>query len=343
MILQVLRYYQQAKYMVDDILEQGQTARKKAGQLPDLNYTDKTAQGIKVKSFETMLQKTGGKGSKVIRDLFGEIRDPRYSIFNAMTNLSSAARTASFFDDVATQNKAIQAQGGRGAFWASEELAKQGVRSNQTGIQVVKVGDYLTEGKYPGIKYVDNEILNSYTTKEIAEGMLHANDVPRGLAGALRGRESASTAEAAATYLYRTLLLAPKAASQMAKTILSIPTHLRNLLSAGMFTVANGTVIEPSFFKNAVQGFKGSGVFKLGPKSPEMQKLYQELLELGVVNSQVQIGDLTALFKDVIQGGNQFITPDTILKSFFKRMKKVGSFYKVNMLQRMMHLKLQII
>ena len=320
------QYYQQAKYMVDDILEQGQTARKKAGQLPDLNYTDKTAQGIKTKSFETMLQKTGGKGSKVIRDLFGEIRDPRYSIFNAMTNLSSAARTASFFDDVATQNKAIQAQGGRGAFWASEELAKQGVRSSQTGIEVVNVAKYLTEGNYPGIKYVDNEILNSFTSKEIAEGMLHANDVPRGLAGALRNKESASTAEAAATYLYRTLLLAPKAASQMAKTILSIPTHLRNLLSAGMFTVANGTVIEPSFFKNAVQGFKGSGVFKLGPKSPEMQKLYQELLGLGVVNSQVQIGDLTALFKDVIQGGNQFITPDTILKSFFKKMKKVGSF-----------------
>ena len=319
-------YYQQAKYMVDDILEQGQKGRKKSGSLPDLNYTDKTAQGIKTKSFEEMLKKTGGKGSKVIRDLFGEIRDPRYSIFNAMTNLSSAARTATFFDDLALTNSKVQASGGRGAFWADETLAKQAVRSNQTGIQVVKVADYLTEGKYPGIKYVDNELLNKYTTKEIAEGMLHANDVPRGLAGALRGRESASTAEAAATYLYRTLLLAPKAASQMAKTILSIPTHLRNLISAGMFTVANGTLIEPSFYKNAVQGFKGSGVFKLGPKSPEMQKMYQELLDLGVVNSQVQIGDLTALFRDVIQGGDQFITPDTVLKSFFKKMKKVGSF-----------------
>ena len=112
----------------------------------------------------------------------------------------------------------------------------------------------------------------------------------------------------------------------MAKTILSIPTHLRNLISAGMFTVANGTIAEPTFFKNAVKGFKGSGVFKLGPKSPEMQKLYQELLELGVVNSQVQIGDLTALFKDVIQSGDQFVSPDTILKSFFKKMKKAGSF-----------------
>lgn len=79
--------------------------------------------------------------------------------------------------------------------------------------------------------------------------MLHANDVPRGLAGAIRGREAASSAESAATYLYRTLLLAPKAASQMAKTILSIPTHLRNLISAGMFTVANGTIAEPTFLK----------------------------------------------------------------------------------------------
>jgi hypothetical protein len=319
-------YYQQAKYMVDDILEQGQQARKKPGQLPDLNYTDKTAQGVKTKSFEEMLKKTGGKGSKVIRDLFGEIKDPRYSIFNAMTNLSSAARTSSFFENIAENNRKLQAAGERGAFWTDEALAKQGVRSNETGIQVVKVGDYLRENRLPGIQYVDNEILNSWTSKEIAEGMLHANDVPRGLAGAIRGREAASSAESAATYLYRTLLLAPKAASQMAKTILSIPTHLRNLISAGMFTVANGTIAEPTFFKNAVKGFKGSGVFKLGPKSPEMQKLYQELLELGVVNSQVQIGDLTALFKDVIQSGDQFISPDTILKSFFKKMKKVGSF-----------------
>ena len=29
-------YYQQAKYMVDDILEQGQQAKKNQGQLPDL-------------------------------------------------------------------------------------------------------------------------------------------------------------------------------------------------------------------------------------------------------------------------------------------------------------------
>ena len=67
-----------------------------------------------------MLKKTGGKGSKVIRDLFGEIKDPRYSIFNAMTNLSSAARTSSFFENIAENNRKLQAAGERGAFWANE-------------------------------------------------------------------------------------------------------------------------------------------------------------------------------------------------------------------------------
>ena len=66
-----------------------------------------------------MLKKTGGKGSKVIRELFGEIKDPRYSIFNAMTNLSSAARTSSFFENIAENNKNFKL-GERGAFWSNE-------------------------------------------------------------------------------------------------------------------------------------------------------------------------------------------------------------------------------
>ena len=36
-----------------------------------------------------------GRGSKVFRELFGEIQDPRYSIFNAMTKLSAMARKTS--------------------------------------------------------------------------------------------------------------------------------------------------------------------------------------------------------------------------------------------------------
>ena len=61
-----------------------------------------------------------GRGSKVFRELFGEIEDPRYSIFNAMTNLSNVARTATYLDDINVQNTRVQAAGGRGFFWDTE-------------------------------------------------------------------------------------------------------------------------------------------------------------------------------------------------------------------------------
>ena len=57
---------------------------------------------------------------KVIRELLGEVQDPRYSIFNAITNLSSVARTASYLTDVAAKNDQVQAAGGRGFFWGSQ-------------------------------------------------------------------------------------------------------------------------------------------------------------------------------------------------------------------------------
>ena len=323
---QTTDYYEQAKMMVDDILEQGQQAKKKAGVLPDLQYQDKTAQGVKVKSFEKLLEKTGGKGSKVFRELFGEIQDPRYSIYNAMTNLSSVARTTAFFDDVFKTNKAVQARGGTGAFWASEAEAKRAVNFANTKVEIVEVGAELQKYKFPGLSYVDSSILKSYTTKEIAQGILSANEVPLGLSGFVRGRATASSAEKAASFLYRSLLLLPKGASQLAKTVLSIPTHIRNFISAGAFSGANGILFEPEFYKKAFkEGIETSGL--LSAQSPKSQAAYRELLELGVVNSQVQIGDLTALLRD-IKGGDQMFTPDTALKAMMKKLKKVGSAFQ---------------
>ena len=42
--------------------------------------------------------------------------------------------------------------------------------------------------------------------------------------------------------LYESLVLYPKATSQIAKTILSPITHMRNFVSAGAFAAANGII-----------------------------------------------------------------------------------------------------
>ena len=90
--------------------------------------------------------------------------------------------------------------------------------------------------------------------------------------------------------MYESLVLYPKATSQIAKTILSPITHMRNFVSAGAFAAANGIIpaADIGAIKQAYQALQTP------LKGTRMQNdLYQELLELGVVNSNVRLGDLS--------------------------------------------------
>ena len=98
------------------------------------------------------------------------------------------------------------------------------------------------------------------------------------------------------TQLYANLILYPKATSQMAKTILAPFTHGRNFLSAGAFAMANG-IIPFSDVKAVRAAYSALQV--AGPGTRKSNQFYQKLLRLGVVNSQVQLGDLMNLLKDV--------------------------------------------
>ena len=318
------KFFNEAKFIVDDIINQAQI-KKKPGPLPDITYGNSTMMGAKTKSFA----KAKGKGSKVFRQLFGEIEDPRYSLFNAVTNLSAVARTTAYLDDIAKQNKKVQKQGKRGFFWDSEEAAKAAVNAPVTGIKIVKVQDEILS-KIPGAKDSYSSLSGKFTTEDIAKGIQNANDVGTGLTAIVRGREGANAAEKSVTWFYRNLLIFPKAISQLAKTVLSIPTHLRNFFSAGAFAGANGILFEglfrPKLLAEAfAKGIDTSALLKLGPNNAKAQAAYRELLELGVVNSQVQIGDLINLLRDAGAGSNVAAT-DAILKPFVRKLKKLGSF-----------------
>ena len=131
-----------------------------------------------------------------------------------------------------------------------------------------------------------------------------------------------------ATKIYQNFILYPKATSQMAKTILSPFTHGRNFISAGAFAMANGMIpfadreaVRRAYnalqvpLWNARQTIKaGTNLkrkagenlkdFRIRQKNYlEGNEFYQKLLRLGVVNSQVQLGDLRNLLRDVKFGG----------------------------------------
>jgi len=293
----------------------------------DLNkYITKTMEGKPGEKFIKEAIDDTNMLPKEIRELLGEIQDPRYSIFNAMTNLSSVARTSNYLTNVAAKNSEVQAAGGRGFFWSSKEAGEEALRSRTTGIELVPVDDIVKD--LPGAGKVINPLQGSFTTKEIAEAIRNANNISGGLQGFVRG-EGKEGAEAAVSWMYRNLLLFPKGVSQLSKTVFSIPTHLRNMISAFGFSGANGILFEnPAVVAKAFrEGIDVSGLTKLGTNTPRAQEAYRELLELGVVNSQVQIGDLKALLTDV-RLGEQVANIDSIISPFMRKMKKTKEFFQ---------------
>jgi len=323
------QYYQEAKMHVDDILEQV-NKMKKPKTLPDFQYQNLTTGGQSTKSFVQLVDKGDlgkiqiGKGSKVFRELFGELQDPRYSIFNAMTNLSSIARTKGYLGEIAAKNDAAIKAGQRGFFWGSEAEAKAATNRVADVVPLNPIMSRMTkEGN------LTNPLADMWTTKEIAAGIQNMNNMQTGFTAFVRGREGASTAENVASWMYRSLLLLPKGLSQIAKTVLSIPTHIRNFLSAGAFAGANGILFEnPKVVAQAFRdGINISGLLNVGVKDPAFEKLYRELVELGVVNQQVQIGDLKNLLRD-IKFGEQVSNTDSILRPMLSKLRKVGQFFQ---------------
>ena len=325
-----LRTEQEAREIVDSILNQAQKM-KKPKPLPDFKYTEKSAETGKLRSVDIGLgAEAPGTGAekKALRELFGEIKDPRFTLFNGMTNLSGLARTSAYLKEIQAKNIDVQARGGRGFFWNSAEEAGEKLDTKNTGIEIVRMDEVL--GEIDATKNLINPLSGTYTTKEIGEGIKVANDVMGALQGFVRGDKKMGGTEKAVSWFYRNLLLFPKGISQMAKTIFSIPTHLRNFFSAGAFTAANGILFEglsnPKLLKEAFQqGIDVSGLLKAGANSPLAQREYRDLLELGVTNSQVQLGDLISLLKDTNAGGSM-MGIDNVLGRMFKKFKKVGEF-----------------
>ena len=109
----------------------------------------------------------------------------------------------------------------------------------------------------------------------------------------------------------------------MAKTILAPFTHARNFISAAAFAAANGFVpfgntkdVKRAFDALQLKGFRKDNEF------------YQELLELGVVNSQVQVRQVMDLLEDVEFGKVlNTVGPDyNGFNTFMKGLKKAQKF-----------------
>ena len=292
-----------------------------------------------------------GVGRDVIRKLLGKAENPMSTIVEGTNALSIQVRLNQYLDDLVKQsnkNKEVYDEwlaGGRQGpeprvpFLVNSpgeakkyfgQLAvkdrdyaiiapQQGgsIRSTKLGRfedidATIKPVDKIEEARLTELGIVDeitNPIAGKYALKDYADALKEVSNLGR-------SKDLPAT-------LYQNLVLYPKATSQMAKTILAPFTHARNFISAAAFAAANGFVpfgqtddVKRAFDALQVKGFRKDNEF------------YQELLELGVVNSQVQVRQVMDLLEDVEFGKvlNK-VGPDyNAFNTFMKGLKKTQKF-----------------
>ena len=114
--------------------------------------------------------------------------------------------------------------------------------------------------------------------------------------------------------LYATFL-GIKGMSQVAKTVYSPITQIRNATTAAFFALANGNIGSAdslaksvsSVLTNLNQRLTKVGDFKIGEKSAaqaskaDLENYYNDLVDLGVINTNAKVGEFEALLNDALE------------------------------------------
>ena len=237
---------------------------------------------------------------KVFENLLGKQANPMQTILGGTAKLSMITRRNLFFQDLIKKNDELIAAGKKPMFAKSNDEARLVFGDDFEQIRVDQAKTLSVAAKGGSI----NPLNELYTTP--------------GMAKALEGTSLAFDKSGMLGQLYQSLVLYPKGLSQIAKTILSPVTHVRNFVSAGAFATANGIIPDAAAIKQAYQALqtplKGTR---------QQNDLYEELLKLGVVNSNVRLGDLTRLLEDVNFG--ETMTSDKGLRMLLKPLSKLKS------------------
>ena len=328
----------EAQSIVNNILEQAKNSSPKIDKMPSFKFGNLTIGSEKgdyiKKTFARTIEekmaggaeefKIIGRGSKAFRELFGEVNDVRRSIFEGVSKLSAVARRNEMYEKFLIDDQLIRANitkdtplGKRGFFHDSEFDAK---KAFGTDVKVVKLDDYV-RNDFKGSPVV-NALQGKWTTEAIAEGFTNTSKIQDFMRG-----ENLGPLGQTLSWMYRNLMLLPKAVSQYDKTILSIPTQVKNFLANGLFAVSNGTIFEsPEIIAQAAK--KAGMTAQLGMRTPMAMEQYREYIRLGIAESSSIIGDLNAILKDTRLSANGNLGTDSILAPLVKSLGKTGDLAK---------------
>jgi len=247
----------------------------------------------------------------IAEEILGKNKNPMQTMLAGTGKITLLTRRNEFFRDILNQSDEVLKKFGNKLdpntgkkyerlFYDSLDDAKDSGIFDAKRISVMDPGGKLDIG-------VSNPLLNKYAIPEVVDAL---EETSKNLMKDNMGLQ-----------IYSNLVLFPKATSQMAKTILSPVTHMRNFVSAGAFASANGIIpfADPTAVKTAYQAlqipFKGAR---------KKNDLYRRLLELNVVNSNVRLGDQVQLMKDT--GWGDLMNYSNGFRMLLKPFSKIKQF-----------------
>jgi hypothetical protein len=292
---------EQASYFVDRLVK---TARLPKGfrmdkpsdpifQIPDF-FVGKTVldDAVTDKGFAS-LSSLPAENKKIIEELLGKTKNPMQTILGGTARLSLITRRNQFFQDLVSKSDELKTRG-KGIFYDTEEEALQNL-----GPDFKKINIDPNKALEAGIT---NPVNGKFAINEIAD--------------ALEQTAAQTRSDSMIGKIYENLILYPKATSQLAKTVLSPVTHVRNFISAGAFATANGIIPTPTAMREAYSALQTAL-----PGTRQNNELYRRLLELGVVNKNVGLGDLNNLLKDISFG--ETVNSDKFLRLMLRPLSKL--------------------
>jgi len=255
----------------------------------------------------------------VFDELLGKIDDPMQTILTGTNKLSLVARRNELFQTLKNEN-------------ATTAIARKEFLDNPDNIGrelPPELRGFFRETELEAMSELGKNIkrIEIDGNRSIEAGITNPLDglyAEKGVADAIEESAMLARDKGTLTQLYNSFILYPKATSQLAKTVLSPITHARNFISAGAFATANGLIpgLTVSLDDSRAAFKEAFGMIQTNiPGTRQANDRYRDLLRLGVVNSNVRLGDLQKLLNDVNFG--ETVTGTQQLRNQMRQLSKL--------------------
>jgi len=320
-----------------------------------------------IKGRVSNLSEVTGMDKKMIQRLLGKNKNPMSTLVDGVSNLSAQVRSGRAFDEMVIKNNKLKTAwdkwnngfkqvdpktkketivpprtgdepevpflfdntgiaqkiaGGSARDFApiaapQADSARVIDRFVDTNLSLKGVDDIeqarINQIEKESLRRIVNPLAGKYALKDVADTFMKTEEASKSLGA----------------QIYNNLVLYPKGTSQMAKTILAPFTHVRNFISATAFAGANG-ILPFGNTKDVKAAW--TALQAAGPGMRSSNEFYQELLELGVVNSSVRLRQVQDLLQDanfgsILNNKNSDWALNKLMTRFSKLKKGAEDYY----------------